>query len=243
MTITKSAFGGLCTAAAVLTLLTLAPAAGATVIGHLDVANCSGGGVTVTATSIDWVPPVDGTTGCVITGVNTSVTYSGGTLGSGATGTITDLGPSNPLPVTDFLTFSTAPGLHFDLTTLGPGPSNTSCTGVLNPNAASCAVFPGSPFILQSTATGTSVTLSASGVARDSSATISNWIGAFTTQIAGITPAQIQATILSGGSVTSTFSGDFAITVVPEPSTLGSMALGALLVAGSLIRRRGTRRA
>jgi hypothetical protein len=230
-------------AAAVLTLLALAPAAGATVIGHLDVANCSGGGVTVTATSIDWIPPVDGTTGCAITGVNTNITYSGGTLSGGATGSIKDLTPSNPLPVTDFLTFSTAPGLHFDLTMLGPGASNLSCTSSLDPNAPACAVFAGSPFILQSTATGTSVTLSASGVARDTSATVSNWLGAFTTQIAGLTPAQIKATVLSGGSVTSTFSGDFAITVVPEPGTLGSMALGALLVGGSLIRRRRPRKA
>jgi len=78
------------------------------------------------------------------------------------------------------------------------------------------------------------------GVARDSSGTTSDWAGAYTTQIAGLTPAQIQSTILSGGSETSTYSGDFSIaTVVPEPATMSTMLLGGLLVmAGGLFRRR-----
>lgn len=228
-----------------IALAALAPPASAAVIGHLDVANCPGGGVIVTMTTIDWIPPSGGGNGCIQTGSNTSVTFTGGTLGSSQQGTILDLNSqTTTFPVANFMTFASAPTLHFDLSSLGPGPANTTCASAFDPNAASCAVFAGSPFILQSTATGTSVTLSARGTARDSSSTTSTWIGAYTTQIAGLTPAQIQATILAGGSEQSTYSGDFSITVnaaVPEPATISSMVLGALLLAGASLRRKSVR--
>ncbi len=225
-----------------LGLLATAPQASAAVIGQMDLANCSGGGVIVTGTTIDWTQPVGGGTGCIVTGQNTNITYTSGTLGPGATGTILDLNSATTVfPLADFMTFSSASGLHFDLTSLGPGPANTTCTASFDPNAPACAVFAGSPFILQSTATGTSVTLSASGIARDMSTTTSTWVGAYTTQIAGVTPAQIQSTILRGGSETSTYSGAFVITVnsaVPEPATFGSMLIGGLLLAGASLRRK-----
>lgn len=228
-----------------IALLALAPAAPAAVIGHLDVANCSGGGVIVTANSIDWIAPVGMPNGCIQTGSNTNITYTGGTLGSGQTGSILDLTAAMPFPVTGFMTFSAAPGLYFDLSKLGPGPTSTACTSSFDPNSAPCAAFAGSPFQLQATASGTSVTLSASGVARDMSAgTPSTWIGAYTTQISGVTPAQVQATINAGGSEQSTYSGDFVINVsaVPEPATVGSMLLGGLLLAGASLRRKLVRK-
>lgn len=241
MTTIKSVFGGGLAAFAVIAFTALAPSASATVIGHLDVANCTGLGVTVTGTTIDWLP-ADGTNGCIQTGSGTSVSFSGGTLGPGATGSILDLNAATTtFPVANFMTFATAPGLSFDLTSLGPGPTNTVCATTLNPNAPACSVFAGSPFVLQSTATGTSVTLSATGIARDGTTPNSNWIGAYTTQIANVTPAAIQATILAGGSETSTYSGDFSISAVapiPEPATLSTMLLGGLLLAGGLFRRR-----
>lgn len=237
MITSKSVFGGVLTAFAVIALLTIVPNASATVIGHLDVANCAGQGVTVTGTTIDWLPGGGGV-GCIQTGTGTSVTYSGGSLGTGQTGSIMDLTAPTTFPVAGFMTFASAPGLSFDLSALGPGPSNTVCSATLNPNAPACAAFAGSPFTLLPTSTGTSVTLSAMGVARDGTTPTSNWMGAYTTQIAGLTPAQIQATIAAGGSETSTYSGDFSITTVPEPATLGSMLLGGLLLAGGLIRRR-----
>jgi hypothetical protein len=217
----------------------MAPSASAAVLGHLTVTNCSGGGVVVTGTTIDWTQPVGGGTGCIVTGQNTNLTTSAGTVGAGVTGTIMDLNAATAtFPVTDFMTFS---NVHFDLSSLGPGPANTACTATFNPNAPACAVFAGSPFILQSTSTGTSVSLSATGVARDGSSTTSNWIGAYTTQIAGLTPAQIQASILAGGSQTSTYSGDFVVTVVPEPATIGSMIIGGLFLAGASLRRKRAR--
>lgn len=229
-----------------IALTAMTPRASAAVIGHLDVANCPGGGVTVTATTIDWTQPTDAGNGCIVTGQNTNITYTSGTLGPGATGTILDLNAATDVfPLVDFMTFASAPGLHFDLSTLGPGPTNTGCAATLDVNAPACAVFSGSPFILQATATGTSVTLSATGIARDASSTTSTWSGAYTTQIAGVTPAQIQATILRGGSETSTYSGDFVINVssspVPEPGTVGTMLLGGLGLAAGCFRRKRNR--
>jgi len=246
-------------ASAGLALFSLVTAASAAPSGHLDIANCGGGGVTVSATLIDFTQPVGGGNGCIITGSLTAVNYTsaGGAsvLGPNVLGTILDL-PFAPGPVIDFMRFSTNPipvggsvpapatpgqalfDLHFDLTSLGPGVTNgTPCSAVFDPNAPACSAFVGSPFILAPTATGTSVTLSTFGVVRDASGT-SNFIGAFTSQIAGQTPASIQATIAGGGSITSTNSGDFTLTVVPEPSTVSMAMLGGLFVAFFAARRK-----
>ncbi len=192
----------------------------ASVIGHLDVANCGSGGVTVTATTIDWLP-AGGGTGCVLTGTNTNVTYSGGTLSPGATGVILDL-PVGPLPTANFMTFAAAPGLTFSLDTLGPAPGNTNCASLLV--FQSCAVSATSPFALTLNPGGsTSVTLIATGTASDGTSPTSTWSGGFTTQISNKTPGQIQSAILANGSVTSTHSGDFVITLnstVPEPASM-----------------------
>ena len=53
-------------------LLLLGAPVKATPMGHLDVANCAGGGVTVNATTIVWTPPSGGG-GCIKTGNGTSV--------------------------------------------------------------------------------------------------------------------------------------------------------------------------
>ena len=226
--------GALVAALLCLATFVLAPTASATPIGHLDTANCAGGGVIVNATTIDWTLPVGGPNGCIQTGVGTNITYTGGSLGPGVSGTILDLSMSTPLPVSNFISF---PGLNFTLTALGPGPSNTNCAGLVL--FQSCAAFAGSPFALQLVPTGTAVSLSANGTVSDTTGS-STWSGAFTTQIAGMTPVQIQSTVAAGGSVTSTHSGDFTLTaqVVPEPATISSMLLGAFLVAGGLFRRK-----
>jgi len=209
---------------------------GATVIGHLDLANCSGGGVTVTATTIDWLP-AGGGTGCVVTGTNTAITYNGGSLGTGVTGTILDL-PAGPLPTANFMTFAGNPGLTFSLDSLGPAPANTNCASLSV--FQSCSVFAGSPFALTLNPGGsTTVSLIAMGTASDGTVPTSMWSGGFTTQISNKTPGQIQSIIVGGGSITSTHSGDFSITVnslVPEPATM--MLIGTGLIAIGFVRRR-----
>ena len=219
------------------------PAASATPMGLLATANCPGGGVTVTATTVDWMPAGPG--GCTVTGDPTNVSYSGGPLLPGVTGTIQDLSLSAPPPITNFMTF---PGLSFTLLTIGPGPSTTNCAGLSA--FQSCAVYAGSPFGLTLLPDNTtSVSLAVSGTVTDATGT-SNWVGAFTQPVSDQTPAQLQSLICpggalpcaGGGSKTTTYAGHFTInTLVPEPATFSSILLGGLLVAGGLFRRRSAR--
>jgi len=207
----------------------------ATAIGPLNVANCSGGGVTVSATAITWSP--NGTvagTGCIDTGLGTNVTYSGGTLGAGVAGNIKNLVVGGPSPTDQFMTF-TGSSLDFVLTGLGPGSSNTTCSGLAI--GASCSVFAGSPFLLTNLGGGnTAVGLSANGTITDGGVT-SFWKGAFTTQL-NLDASTIQSDILAGQSITSTHSGQFVVSAVPEPTTLSMLLFGGLALMGTKLRRR-----
>jgi hypothetical protein len=226
------------------------PAASATPMGILATANCPGGGVTVSASMIDWSPA--GAGGCTVTGDPTNVTHTGTggpALLPNVQGTIQDLTFGvTMLPVANFMTF---PGLSFTLTTIGPGPMNTTCAGLTA--FQSCAAFAGSPFGLQLLPDNTtSVVLPVTGTVTDSTGT-STWVGAFTQPVSDMTPAQLQSLICpggvspctGGGSKTTTYAGHFTITagqtMVPEPATLSSILLGGLLVAGGLFRRRSVR--
>ena len=231
---------------AVLALATLPPSASAATIGELSVGNCSGGGVVVTITTIDWLPANQ----CLQAGIPTNVTSGLGSIGSTSFGTINDL---NSLPsgnTTGFAGFMTFGAIELDLIAVGPGVL-TSCA--TNPGIGnSCSIpLPGdgiSPFVLTQDAGGTSVSLSAYGTTFDTTDNVlSYWNGAFTTQLntsvlnGDMSPAGIQARIVGHdgippGSVTSTYSGTFDITAVPEPV---SMALiGGGLIALAAIKRR-----
>ncbi len=89
-----------------------------------------------------------------------------------------------------------------------------------------------SPFILTTTTTGTSVTLQAHGTIVDPlDGSLSAWNGAFTTQINGQTPLQIRNTTVGGGSISSTFSGEFDLNPVPEPVTMALFGGGLIALA------------
>jgi hypothetical protein len=196
------------------------------------VANCSGGGLSFTATTITWLPlgTLPGT-GCVNTGAGTNVTYSGGTLGPGDTGNIKNLTAGGGA-VDQFMTFQ-GTSLDFVLTFIGPGSANTTCTALLL--GESCSVSAGSPFLLTNLGSSTVVSLSAGGTVEDVGS--SKWFGAFSTQV-NMTAAQIQSAILSGGSVTSTQSGQFAVQGVSEPASLLLLTVGLGSIAGVIRRKR-----
>lgn len=226
-TVLEAAIALLC----VLALCGFTPTANAaTISGTLNLNNCAGGGVTVSANTIDWTLPVGGGDGCVQTGSGTNVTSNAGNLTAGDTsGIIQDLTMPTSFPVANFIVFTDVPGLHFDLAGLGPGSSNTTCSGL--GIGGSCSVFAGSPFLLTRTgANTTTVTLTANGTAGDGTINLSNWIGSFTTQL-NMTPDAIQTAIVTnGGSITSTYSGTFSVTTVPEADTSYLLFSGALLL-------------
>jgi len=63
---------------AIFAALVLSIPAKAGPVGHLDTGICGGGGVTITATVIDFLLPVGGGNGCTMTGNSTNVAYTGG---------------------------------------------------------------------------------------------------------------------------------------------------------------------
>jgi PEP-CTERM motif-containing protein len=218
-----------------LAIALFAPRVSAAPVGTLDVGICAGGGVTVNATTIDWLLPVGGGNGCTVTGTTTFVTYvGGGPLLPGTFGTIKDL-PGSGLPLSQFMTFAGNPLLNYTLDGIGPGVANTACAALAI--GQSCSVFAGSPFILTYLGgTNTTVSLSAFGRVFDA-AGFSLWSGAFTSQFANLTPAQIQSIILAGGSITNTYSGTFTATTIPEPASLGLLGVGLLGVAARARKR------
>jgi hypothetical protein len=237
---------------AVLALGIVQPAS-ASVVGHIDFVDCASGGVTVAGATIDFFLPVAaglvGNNGCILAGGGSTITFAGGSVAPGATGTVNDLGFAPPgSGNAGFITF---PGVMFNLITVGPGiTSGQACSTTLNPANPSCSVTTSSPFVLTPSAgVGTIVSFSVSGSASETGTpNNSTFAGAFSTQITKITllngtvvfnptPAQIQADVLAGGSISSTFSfgGDAFAGAVPEPV---SMALiGGGLIAFAFLKR------
>lgn len=217
---------------AVLASATLAPSASASVIGHLTFANCDGGGVTVTSSTVTWLLPAAPGTGCIAAGITTNVTFDSGSITPADHGTINDLAPLSGN--TGFLTF---PGVTFDAGLIGPGVANTTCWGSLSVGPG-CSVVAGSPFILTPGTSGTVITLGVSGLANDASSTNSPWTGIFSTQVDQMTPAAIQAQFLANESFTATYSFDGNVGI-PEPVSLALIGGGLVALAG--LKRRKAR--
>jgi len=217
-----------------LAFLSFIPTASATAMGAFNEANCGGGGVTVSETQITWatVGPVSG---CVITGLGTDVTYSGGTLLPGVTGSILSLSSGGSTPVDSFMTFQ---GTTLDFVLDGfVTPSTTNglnCSSTTT--GQTCVVFNGSPFLLTNLGSDTGVSLTAFGTVTDG-LVVTEWAGSFTTQL-NLTPGAIQTTENGGGSILSTESGQFNVT--PEPASWTMMA-GGLIALAMAAKRRQTR--
>jgi len=226
-----------CVGVAVMLSLGPAPQASAVVSGSMNLANDAGGGIVLSLSLLDFALPVGGGVGSFSTGLGTSLSFSGGVVGPGAAGVIKDITVGGgALP--DFITLSAAPNVHFDLTGLGPGVANTAAPNTFNPNDPASSPVAGSPLILTPTSTGTQISFTATGIARDIIAPNSIWTGLFTTQVVGKTPFQIQQTLVAQGSVASTYSASFQ--VVPEPTTW--MLLTSGLICGWALRRKSRQR-
>lgn len=210
---------------AVLAWATFAPSASASVIGHLTFVNCDGGGVTVTISTVTWLPPATVGTGCIAAGFATTVTFDSGSIVPAEHGTINNLAPLSGN--TGFISF---PGVTFDAGLIGPGVGNLACSSV-NAPGPSCSVVLNSPFILTPGIAGTVITLGVSGLANDASSDNSPWSGIFSTQIANQTPKQIQDAFNAAGSFTATYSFDGNVGV-PEPVSLALIGGGLVALAG-----------
>jgi len=221
--------------------------AAATPVGILNI-DSGAGTITETLQAIIWATHPNA---FVVAG-GTTLTSAAGNPAIGSTGDLKDLTFAAGLPVFNFLTFNTVPGLGFDLLSVGPGSANTNCAGLAI--GQSCSIFLGSPFILTLTSTGTSESLSVGGLAHDGTVPNSNYNGIFTTQLVNVTPAQVQALFgchtgdtspaqctNQAASITSSDSATLALTpsnAVPEPNTLSLVLILGLALGGAKLTGR-----
>jgi hypothetical protein len=232
---------------AILTVFGVLGTASAAVIGVLDETNCAGGGATVNATTITWSPvgTVAGT-GCVAAGISTAVTWSGGTIAPGNLGNILNLTFTPGATVDGFMRWN-VPTLALDFVETS-FPAAVSTNGLCsNPISAgqSCVLVAGyTPFLLTynglvAGVQNTQISAQVGGTVADpGTGQVSTWGGSFNTTL-NQTPAQIEATFLSVGSISSTQEGRFTIAfaAVPEPSSM-LMIGGGLIGLATLLRKR-----
>jgi hypothetical protein len=194
----------------------------------------------------------------------TSLSFIGGPLATGEgiyvnNNDLTLTAPS-AADANTFLTFADHPNLVFDISwPPGPGSANTNCASA-NANGLSCSVFAGSPAVLTYLNGDTFIGFGVHGQASDAGvaglATGSNYTGGFSVFFTSLlpngaapTPQNIQlyfcpsgtctaADFSSGRSITSSQSGTFTASSVPEPATISLSLLGGLLVAAGMLRRK-----
>ncbi len=219
--------------AAGIAFLGLSSHAIASPIGEASISSCTpGGGVTMSAISIAWLPSAGSGLGCIATGLPTSIAYSGGTFTSG-TGTIEDIPTGSPG------TFLVLAGGVLDFSITGFG-APTSTDGICSTSVAlasshSCITFAGSPFLLVSQGASTAITFTPFGIVTDTgNGSTSSYTSLFTTQ-ANANTASLAAVFDAGGSVTGTYSailtmdGTGGTSGVPEPATLSLLSVGLVL--------------
>lgn len=213
-----------------IALAVVSSVAMATPIGMFSLSSVVNGSVAVSATRIDFYPPMNPTgtpgVGDFSVGGKTNITFSGGTLTptTNSYGQLKDLDvTATPFPVANFIQFYVgtslptppgtgplAPAPTFDLQSFAPSGSAqgalNNCAGVTG-IGVSCSpqVMVGStsfmsPFVLTNRGTYTDVSIGLILNGRDSTGS-TQWIGGLTTQVTGFTPDDIQTLINSGGTL------------------------------------------
>ena len=261
-------------ARAIVAALFLVTAASATVTGFVNITS-GDGQATASGLSLMWgcdttaifvVAP--NTCGQSQIGGGTTLSSTGGTPPLNSAVYIKNLGNA---PITNFMEFDNSTGtaiaIFVNLASFGVLPGS-NCDNNLNTN---CAIFNGAPLQLLNTAVGVTATLDIIGTATDSSGNVSNFSGAFTTQLntqstgitghgafGQLTDADVQAffgcpTGASGPgacnpaslnkTISSTHSGTFqaTFTAIPEPETTALVLGGLLILLGKVGMRRLSR--
>lgn len=156
--------------------------------------------------------------------------------------------PGQTVSVSNFLTFSSLPGVSFTLTQLNVGtggacpPAGGSTCTPTDP----ALVSPSDPLgktgtIFEDTAAGAVAEFSVNADAIGTSGEMTPYQGVFSATFTGMTTAEVLADLAGGGTVTVPYAAKFtpvSTSAVPEPSTASFAILGLLLLlAGAGVRR------
>jgi len=252
-------------------VLLFAAASSASVVGNLEVGS-GNGTFTLTLSSMafnpdtaanppgpPWNGEIANTTSLTFAGCAGGVLGTAGCLDSGVPAEGVEFANNSPMvlggglgPNNPFIQFAgngvTHATILYTVASVGPGSSNTNCSGLIIGN--SCSIFLGDPLVLTLTVSGTTLSWGSAGTVTDGFGT-SNWIGGLTEPITGMTPGQIQhffcpgatctpADFASTNSITKPWAGDFLATATaqtPEPGSLPLFGSGMIVLAGVLRRK------
>jgi hypothetical protein len=219
---------------AVAVVLLLSQTAFAIPIGQFDLV----GTVRFDSDEMDWSPAGGGTgTAAVIAPVSGAFVGLDGTSAIAKDLDLDVQTPGVPFLLTDFLTFAAAPTLSLDLTGIELGQfCSALCSAA--PAAGQICTPAGSPFNFVNLPSGSGLSsilsFAMSGTASDG-VSDGPFTAVYTAQFVGLPYQSVLATIVGGGSLTTSYSASFE--VVPEPGTLLLLSAGLGLLALRRSRR------
>lgn len=126
------------------------------------------------------------------------------------------------------MTFANDPDIELFVTEVFAGTGGTASCGAVAAVGQTCTP-PGSGVTFTNTSTGASASFSLIGTAkRLSTGEVSAMQGLLTAQFVGASFQQVLAAFVANGQSTTSYSGSFVITAVPEPATLSLIGFGLL---------------